>query len=138
MHACCHASACKFNHIPSPSSSFSHFSPPLYILSPLLSAHLFLPLLLSFFHSSSPFPSPLISSCDIQFDQLEQYVPKYLVYALLWAFSGDGRMKSRVQMGEFIRSVTTIPLPSSVIPIIDNEVRDTLPYGRNYISFNAK
>lgn len=138
MHACCHASACKFNHIPSPSSSFSHFSPPLYILSPLLSTHLFLPLLLSFFHSSSPFPSPLISSCDIQFDQLEQYVPKYLVYALLWAFSGDGRMKSRVQMGEFIRSVTTIPLPSSVIPIIDNEVRDTLPCGRNYISFNAK
>jgi len=53
-------------------------------------------------------------------------VPKYLVYALLWAFSGDGKMKSRVQMGEFIRSVTTIPLPSSVIPIIDNEVRDTL------------
>jgi len=58
----------------------------------------------------------------MQFDQLEQYVPKYLVYALLWAFSGDGKMKSRVQMGEFIRSVTTIPLPSSVIPIIDNEV----------------
>ena len=57
-----------------------------------------------------------------QFDQLEQYVPRYLVYSLLWSFSGDAKIKSRVEMGEFIRGVTTIPLPGSSTPIIDYEV----------------
>ena len=63
----------------------------------------------------------LPSSC-LQFEQLEQYVPRYLVYSILWSFSGDGKMKSREQMGEFVRSVTTIPLPATSVPIIDFEV----------------
>ena len=59
----------------------------------------------------------------VQYDQLEQYVPRYLVYSLIWSFSGDGKMRSRDEMGNFIRSITTIPLPSGNIPIIDYEVR---------------
>ena len=57
-----------------------------------------------------------------QYEQLEQYVPRYLVYSIIWSFSGDGKMRSREEMGNFIRSVTTIPLPSGNIPIIDYEV----------------
>lgn len=29
----------------------------------------------------------------MQSDQLERYIPKSLVYAILWSFSGDGRLK---------------------------------------------
>ncbi len=60
----------------------------------------------------------------LQFEQLEQYVPRYLVYSILWSFSGDGKMKSRIEMGDFIRGVTTIPLPvNTSVPVIDHEVR---------------
>ena len=93
--------------------SFLSFAPP--SLS-LLSRH---PL---------PLVSPLLPLPVVyfqQFEQLEQYVPRYLVSTLLWAFSGDSKMKSREQVGEFIRSVTTIPLPSPALPIIDYEVRST-------------
>ena len=60
----------------------------------------------------------------LQLDQIEQYVPRYLLYSIVWAFSGDGKMKSRVEMGEFIGKVTTITIPSAAVgPIIDHEVR---------------
>ena len=63
--------------------------------------------------------------CGPQFEQLEQYVPRYLVYAILWSFSGDGKMKSRIEMGDFVRGVTTIPLPPNTsVPIIDHEVSE--------------
>ena len=55
-------------------------------------------------------------------DSIEQYVPRYLVYCIIWCLSGDGKMRSREEMGEFIRSTTTIPLPSGTTPIIDYEV----------------
>ena len=57
-----------------------------------------------------------------QFEQLEQYVPRYLIYSIVWSFSGDSKLKSRADIGDFIRSVTTIPLPSPSAPIIDYEV----------------
>lgn len=60
---------------------------------------------------------------SVQYDQLEQYVPRYLVYCLVWAFSGDAKMKCRHGMGDFIRGVTTIPLPSPSSPVLDYEVR---------------
>jgi hypothetical protein len=45
------------------------------------------------------------------------------VYALLWSFAGDAKLKVRSDLGDFIRSVTTVPLPPSThIPIIDYEV----------------
>uniref|UniRef100_A0A2P2HXP1 Dynein heavy chain, cytoplasmic n=1 Tax=Hirondellea gigas TaxID=1518452 RepID=A0A2P2HXP1_9CRUS len=58
----------------------------------------------------------------MQSDQLERYIPKCLVYALLWSFAGDGRLKARCDLGDFIKDNTTIPLPSGNMPIIDYEV----------------
>uniref|UniRef100_A0A0L8I729 Dynein heavy chain, cytosolic n=1 Tax=Octopus bimaculoides TaxID=37653 RepID=A0A0L8I729_OCTBM len=59
----------------------------------------------------------------MQQDQLERYVTKYLIYSLLWSMSGDGRLKIRQELGEFIRGITTIALPPSTnLPIIDYEV----------------
>ncbi len=29
----------------------------------------------------------------MQSDQLERYIPKALVYAILWSFAGDGKLK---------------------------------------------
>lgn len=56
-------------------------------------------------------------------DQLEQYIPKALVYSLLWSFAGDAKLKVRSDLGDFIRSVTTVPLPNNTgLPIIDYEV----------------
>ncbi|XP_055846761.1 dynein heavy chain, cytoplasmic isoform X3 [Episyrphus balteatus] len=56
-------------------------------------------------------------------DQLEQYVPKALVYSVLWSFAGDAKLKVRTDLGDFVRSVTTIPLPGAAgAPIIDYEV----------------
>ena len=45
------------------------------------------------------------------------------MYALLWSFAGDAKLKVRSDLGDFIRSVTTVPMPLSThIPIIDYEV----------------
>jgi dynein heavy chain 1 len=52
------------------------------------------------------------------------------VYALLWSFAGDAKLKVRSDLGDFIRSVTTVPLPPSThIPIIDYEV--SMAFDRN-------
>ena len=64
------------------------------------------------------------SNFSLQSDQIEKYVPRYLVYALIWSFAGDGKLKVREEMGSHIRNITTIPLPSSsASPIVDFEVR---------------
>lgn len=56
-------------------------------------------------------------------DQLEQYIPKALVYSVLWSFAGDAKLKVRIDLGDFVRSVTTVPLPGAAgAPIIDYEV----------------
>ncbi|XP_039279680.1 dynein heavy chain, cytoplasmic [Nilaparvata lugens] len=66
--------------------------------------------------SHSDFPLPA--------EDLERYIPKVLIYSLLWSFAGDAKLKVRSDLGDFIRSVTTIPLPSvnANMPIIDYEV----------------
>ena len=70
---------------------------------------------LQYNHSHTDFPLPS--------EQLERYMPKCLVYALLWSFAGDAKLKVRSDLGDFARSITTIPLPTqSNIPIIDFEV----------------
>ncbi|KOC68078.1 Dynein heavy chain, cytoplasmic [Habropoda laboriosa] len=70
---------------------------------------------LQYNHSHTDFPLPS--------EQLERYIPKCLVYALLWSFVGDAKLKVRSDLGDFVRSITTIPLPTqSNIPIIDFEV----------------
>lgn len=64
-------------------------------------------------HTDFPIPS----------EQLEQYIPKLLVYSILWSFAGDAKLKVRCDMGDFIRSVTSITLPAQTgTPIIDYEV----------------
>ncbi|KAJ8394229.1 hypothetical protein AAFF_G00048120 [Aldrovandia affinis] len=69
-------------------------------------------------NNHSDFPMPI--------DQLERYMQRYLIYAVLWSFSGDGRLKMRAELGEYIRRITTIPLPSAPnVPIIDYEVSIT-------------
>lgn len=30
---------------------------------------------------------------------------------IIWAFSGDGKLKSRLQLSEFVRQSSTLPLP---------------------------
>ncbi|CAB3376335.1 Hypothetical predicted protein [Cloeon dipterum] len=71
--------------------------------------------ILQYNHSHLDFPLPP--------EQVEHYIQRYLVYALLWSFAGDAKLKVRSDLGDFIRSVATIPLPpSNNIPIIDYEV----------------
>uniref|UniRef100_A0A914WXS1 AAA+ ATPase domain-containing protein n=1 Tax=Plectus sambesii TaxID=2011161 RepID=A0A914WXS1_9BILA len=56
-------------------------------------------------------------------DQMERYVLRSLITNVIWAFSGDGRLKIRQELSEFVRSITTIPLPpQDNVPIIDFEV----------------
>ncbi|XP_065362456.1 dynein heavy chain, cytoplasmic-like [Calliphora vicina] len=56
-------------------------------------------------------------------DQLEQYIPKTLVYSVLWSFAGDAKLKVRTDLCDFVRSITAVPLPgSSGVPIIDFEI----------------
>lgn len=57
------------------------------------------------------------------YDQLEQYVLKSLIYAVLWSFAGDSKKKVREELGDFIRQISTIRLPQqNNIPIIDFEI----------------
>lgn len=75
--------------------------------------------ILSYNHNHSDFP--------MQSEQLEKLVQKSLVYSILWSFAGDAKLKVRTDLGDFIRSVTTIPLPASTsnLSIIDYEVSIT-------------
>lgn len=64
------------------------------------------------------------SDFPLNSDQLEKYIPKSLAYSIVWSFSGDSKFKCRESMSEFIRSVTTIPLPAtSGSNILDYEVQ---------------
>ncbi|XP_049288218.1 dynein heavy chain, cytoplasmic isoform X3 [Anopheles funestus] len=56
-------------------------------------------------------------------EQLEQYIPKLLIYSMLWSFAGDSKLKVRSDLGDFLRSITTVTLPAQGgNPIIDYEV----------------
>lgn len=71
--------------------------------------------ILHYNHSHSDFP--------LSNEQLERYISKSLVYAILWSFAGDAKLKARSDFGDFIRSITTIPLPAQThIPIVDFKV----------------
>lgn len=83
------------------------------------------------------------SDFPISADQLEQYIPKALVYSLLWSFAGDAKLKVRSDLGDFIRSVTTVPLPTSGsgAPIIDFEVAisgDWVPWSNKVPSMDVE
>ena len=71
--------------------------------------------ILNFNHTHMDFPMPS--------EQVESYILKWLVYAVLWSFTGDSKTKERHQMGDFIKSITTITLPDAVnAPILDYQV----------------
>ncbi|BHF62050.1 Cytoplasmic dynein 1 heavy chain 1 [Sparganum proliferum] len=55
-------------------------------------------------------------------EQLESFVTKSLVSAIIWSLTGDSRGQVREQMCDFVRQVTTIPLPPPGSPIIDFDV----------------
>ncbi|XP_050295050.1 dynein heavy chain, cytoplasmic isoform X2 [Anthonomus grandis grandis] len=59
----------------------------------------------------------------LPYETLERYIPKCLVYAILWSFAGDAKLRVRKELGDFLRSITTIILPpDNNTPIIDYEV----------------
>ncbi|XP_076442165.1 cytoplasmic dynein 1 heavy chain 1-like isoform X5 [Babylonia areolata] len=58
----------------------------------------------------------------MQTDHLERYMSKYLIYSLVWSITGDSRLKVRQELGEFLRGITTVPLPPPNSLIIDYEV----------------
>ena len=55
-------------------------------------------------------------------EELESYISKYLVYALLWSFAGDTMLEGKLALSHFICSNTTVPLPPRNLSIIDYEV----------------
>ncbi|EUB63753.1 Cytoplasmic dynein 1 heavy chain [Echinococcus granulosus] len=67
--------------------------------------------------SHTDFPMPV--------DQMESFVSKSLVNGIIWSMAGDGSANVRMQMSDFVRQVTTIPLPPPGMPIIDYEVAVT-------------
>ena len=49
---------------------------------------------------------------NLSADIVEKYCQKFLVYSMVWCFSGDGKLSERKLMGDFIARSTVIPLPS--------------------------
>ncbi|VDP02192.1 unnamed protein product [Soboliphyme baturini] len=63
------------------------------------------------------------SDFEIQYDHLERYISKALIICITWSFSGDGKVKGRQDLCNFIRSMTTMALPPQEnVPITDFEV----------------
>lgn len=66
-------------------------------------------------------------------EQLEKYISKCLIQSVLWSFTGDSKTKVREDMGSFIQSTTTIPLPPSSANILDYEVINSINF--DYVIF---
>jgi dynein heavy chain 1 len=44
-------------------------------------------------------------------ERVEQYVMKRLLISIIWAFSGDAKLDLRAEMGEFLKTRTSVDLP---------------------------
>ncbi|KAJ3071427.1 hypothetical protein HDU98_005356 [Podochytrium sp. JEL0797] len=55
-------------------------------------------------------------------DLLEKYVSKRLLLAVVWSFAGDCKLELRSKMGEFLRSLTSIEMPTQNTSLIDFDV----------------
>ncbi|KAL7751554.1 dynein heavy chain [Sorochytrium milnesiophthora] len=55
-------------------------------------------------------------------EQLENFVLKRLVSAVVWSFSGDARLELRQQLSEYVHGITTLDLPPRTDSIIDYDV----------------
>ncbi|EDV24404.1 uncharacterized protein TRIADDRAFT_24890 [Trichoplax adhaerens] len=73
--------------------------------------------ILSYNQSHPDFPLPK--------DQMERYIQAQFVYSLVWTFSGDCKLKARGELSDYLRSITTIPLPPGNNSLIDYEVSIT-------------
>ena len=51
----------------------------------------------------SDFPMPM--------EQVESYITKRLVVSIVWAFTGDSKLETRAQMGDFLRNHSGLDLP---------------------------
>ncbi|ODM96402.1 Dynein heavy chain, cytoplasmic [Orchesella cincta] len=60
----------------------------------------------------------------LEADAVDRFMSKSLIYGMLWSFTGDAKLKVRHELGEYVRSITTIPLPppNATSPIVDYEV----------------
>lgn len=58
-------------------------------------------------------------------ERVEQYVTKRLLVSIIWAFSGDAKLDSRAEMGDFLRNQTGIDLPplGSNASLLDYDVQ---------------
>ncbi|KAL3439245.1 dynein heavy chain, cytoplasmic [Aspergillus tetrazonus] len=64
----------------------------------------------------------------LEYEQIESYISKKLLLALVWSFTGDCPLGDRKSFGEFVSGLTTIDLPIETnSSIIDFDV--TLPKG---------
>ncbi|KAL3321193.1 Cytoplasmic dynein 1 heavy chain 1 [Cichlidogyrus casuarinus] len=62
---------------------------------------------------------------SLPYDQMEGYVSKSLICAIIWSMSGDGKLKIREEMSDYIRGITSVGLPPAGHCIIDFEVTIT-------------
>uniref|UniRef100_A0A915BJF8 Dynein heavy chain, cytoplasmic n=6 Tax=Parascaris univalens TaxID=6257 RepID=A0A915BJF8_PARUN len=70
--------------------------------------------LIAYDNSHTDFPMP-----D---DQIDAYMSRAMLVNIVWAFSGDGKWKSRQQLSDFVRQSSTLQLPPNAsLPIIDYE-----------------
>ncbi|CAP31232.1 Protein CBR-DHC-1 [Caenorhabditis briggsae] len=61
---------------------------------------------------------------SMELDQIQNFVLRSMLTNLVWAFSGDGKWRSREMMSDFIRQATTISLPpNQQACLIDYEVQ---------------
>ena len=66
---------------------------------------------------------------------VESYTQKFLIYSLIWAFTGDSKLSVRNELGDFLRSACTVQMPSGQQPLIDFEVIYWAPKSENCRSF---
>lgn len=65
----------------------------------------------------------LKGSIWFQHDHMERFMTKSMIVCVIWSFAGDGKLKSRQDLGDFIRSIATVNFPPQEnVPIIDFEV----------------
>ena len=70
-------------------------------------------------------------------EQIESFIPKKMLLALVWALVGDCPLRQRRQFGEYVSGLTTFDLPplSETVSLIDYDV--SLPKG-NWISWQSQ
>ncbi|TIA73231.1 hypothetical protein E3P91_01529 [Wallemia ichthyophaga] len=51
------------------------------------------------------------SDFPLSIQHVEQYINKRLLVAIVWAFTGDTKLDLRLEMGDYLRGLTTIELP---------------------------